>query len=670
MINPKTPFIYFGGDYNPDQWDSKTIEEDMRLFKKLNVNLVTLPVFSWARLEPSEGNYQFDWLDDVLEKLWKNHIHVCLATPTTAQPAWMSKKYPEILPVDIKGRKRTHGMRVFFCYNSEKYRELAGKITRQMAERYKNFDGLAAWHVCNEYGTHCYCDNCQNKFREWLKKRYGTVEELNKRWSLAFWGRLVSSFDEVMLPTELNDDYRFNPPIALDYNRFLTDSTLECFLNEHDILKSITPDIPVMTNISGHIENLDQFKMVSHMDCAGWDNYPNPDHDKSIIAFKHDLMRGLKGGQSYMMTEQSPNQQNWQPYNKLKKPGEVRMKSYQALAHGADSVLYFQMRQSVGGQEKLHGALISHSGREDTRVFRESEKLGAELKKLGDSFLGGRTHSKVAMIFDWDNWWSTELSSGPSKDLRYLDTMVKYYKPFFERNIAVDIVPTDGDFDKYDVLVAPLLYMIKPGVDEKINRFVQNGGTFLTTVFSGIVDENDRVTLGGYPGKLSDALGIWVEETDALFPQEHNTILPNGVLPELQASYSCGLLCDVIHPQTAEPLAVYGSDFYSGVPCVTRNRFGQGTAYYIGTEPSDEFLRDFVAALAREKNLDCGFTAPANVEITTRQNEHNKITFVLNYNHSPATIRFDGSYRNLLTDEPAEGELTVGGYDVAVLKAL
>ncbi len=670
MINPKTPFLYFGGDYNPDQWDSKTIAEDMRLFKKLNVNLVTLPVFSWARLEPSEGNYQFDWLDEVLNKLWENKIYVCLATPTTAQPAWMSKKYPEILPVDIQGRKRTHGMRVFFCYNSEKYRELAGKITRKMAERYKNFEGLAAWHVCNEYGTHCFCDNCQDKFRKWLQERYGTVDELNKRWSLAFWGRLVSSFDEVMLPTERNDDYRFNPPIMLDYNRFLTDSTLDCFLNEKNIIKSITPDIPVMTNISGHIENLDQFKMVANMDCAGWDNYPAPTHDKSIIAFKHDLMRGLKGGQSYMMTEQSPNQQNWQPYNKLKKPGEVRMKSYQAMAHGADSVLYFQMRQSVGGQEKLHGALISHSGRDDTRVFKESEQLGAELKKLGDSFLGGRIRAKVGLIFDWDNWWSAELSSGPSKDLSYLDTAVKYYKPFFERNIAVDVLPTDGDFSGYDVLVAPLLYMIKPGVDEKINNFVRGGGTFVTTVFSGIVDENDRVTLGGYPGKLKEVLGVWVEETDALLPGEHNAMVMNGALKGMQESYECGLLCDVIHPQTAEPLAVYGSDFYKGVPCLTRNSFGKGTAYYVGTEPSDAFLADFVALLAAEKDLGCAFAAPADVEITTRCNGKNEVTFLLNYNTSPARVTFGGACRNLLTGEAVEGSVTVGGYDVAVLQRI
>lgn len=351
--------ILFGGDYNPDQWDDTVIEQDMRYFKEAGINLVILPVFSWAKLEPSEGVYSFEWLDQILDKIWENGIHFCLATPTVAQPAWLSKQYPEVLPVDISGRKRTHGMRVFFCYNSLKYRERAAAIAEEMAKRYGNHPGLAAWHVANEYGTYCYCENCQQKFRLWLKKRYGTVENLNEKWHNSFWGRTVYSFDEVYLPTELNDDYRFNPVRELDYQRFVTDSTLECFENEARVLQRYTPDVPVFSNISGHIKKLDQFKMVSKMDYAGFDNYPHPTDPRSLPAMKLDLMRGLKDGKSFLVAEQSPNQQNWQPYNKLKRPGEVRLLAYQGMAHGSDSALYFQMRQSLGGQEKFHGALIS-----------------------------------------------------------------------------------------------------------------------------------------------------------------------------------------------------------------------------------------------------------------------------------------------------------------------
>lgn len=663
MINKNTPFIYFGGDYNPDQWDDATLERDMELFKKANVNLVTLPVFSWAKLEPSEGVYHFEWLDKILDKLWENNIHVCLATPTTAQPAWMSKKYPEVLPVDIAGRKRTHGMRVFFCVNSEKYRERAGAIAEAMAKRYQNHPALAAWHISNEYGTYCYCENCQKKFREWLKKKYKTPQGLNDAWNLSFWGRLIYDFDEMMLPTELNDDYRFYPQIQLDYMRFVTDSTAECFRNEYDIVKKYTPDIPVMTNISGFIKKLDQFEMLKHMDVAGWDNYPAPTDPPSFVAMKHDIMRGLKGGKSFMMTEQSPNQQNWQPYNVLKRPGEVRLLTYQALAHGSDSCLYFQMRQSVSGQEKLHGAVISHSGREDTRIFRETCQLGAELKAMGDSFIGGTASAEVGMLMDWHSWWAAELSSGPSRDLQYLEQMHKYYRPFHEKNIPVDILPVDADFSKYKMLVAPLLYMVKEGVAEKLNAFVKAGGTLLVSVFSGIVAENDKVVLGGYPGKLSDVLGIWVEETDALPPERKNRLKTT-----FGKSYSCNLLFDVIHPTTAVPLAVYEEDFYAGVPCVTENAFGQGKGYYIGTSPEDGFLSEFVGRLAEESGVAAVAEVPAGVETTLRTSENGACLFLLNHTEKAQDIRLSGEYIDLVSGEEVPQNLSLAPKDAKVLK--
>ena len=569
--------IYFGGDYNPDQWDAATIDEDMRLFKKAGINLLVLPVFSWAKLEPEEGVYNFGWLDEIIEKIWANGIKVCLATPTVAQPAWLSTRYPEVLPVDIAGRRRTHGMRVMFCVNSQKYRERAAAIAEEFARRYAHHPALAMWHVANEYGTYCYCPVCEAKFRLWLKDRYGSLDGLNERWHTSFWGRTLSSFEEITLPSELNDDYRFNPAIQLDYMRFMTDSTAECFCNERDVLKRYNPEIPVQTNMSGYIKKLDQYVMTKNLDIVGWDNYPWPTDPPYFVAMKHDIMRGLKGGRSFLLAEQSPNQQNWQPYNKLKRPGEVRRLTYQALAHGADSCLFFQMRQSIAGQEKFHGAVISHSGREDTRVFRETVKLGHELEKLGDRFLQARTEAKTAILFDWNNWWALENSSGPSKDMDYLKTVSKYYQVFYCRNIPVDIINPAEPFAKYDLIVAPMLYMTKEGVAERLIEYVRAGGSLLATVMSGLVDENDRCVFGAYPGKLKEVLGIWVEETDALRPEEKNGI---RLTKEGEGSdYRCGFLCDLLHTETAAALAVYTDDFYAGMPCVTENAFGAGKAY-------------------------------------------------------------------------------------------
>lgn len=669
MHSKKTPFVLYGGDYNPEQWDDATIEQDMQLFKKAGINLVTLPVFAWAKIEPREGEYHFEWLDKILKKLWENKIYVIMATPTTAQPAWLSKNYPEVLPVDIAGRKRTHGMRVFFCVNSGKYRERAAAIATEMAERYHTYPGLVGWHVANEYGTYCYCENCQKQFRIWLEKRYGTIEHLNDKWNTAFWGRVVYDFDEIMLPTELNDDYRFNPAIQLDYMRFVTDSTLECYLNEADILKKYTPDLPVFSNISGFIKKLNQFKMVEHMDSAAWDNYPGPRDERSLPALKHDIMRALKDGESYIIAEQSPNQQNWQPYNKLKRPGEVRTIAYQGLARGADACLFFQMRQSVGGQEKFHGAVISHAGTDDTRIYREIAELGQELQKLGDTFLEGKIDAKAAFLFDWDSWWALELTSGPTQDMDYLAQVHKYYKAFYEKNIPVDIIKVTADLSKYKIVVAPLLYMMKPGVAEQIQKFTAEGGTFLATYMTGVADENDRCIFGAAPGELSETLGLWVEETDAMFPDEQNSILVNVNSLPLQEKYTSGFLCDVIRPTTAKTLAVYGDDFYKGVPCVTVNEVGAGKAYYLGCEPDDAFLSDFVGCICEEQGLTPLFETGGEIELSTRTGKDGDVTFVINHGVENGWVNLETQqYQNLLTDELLSGKCEIRGRDVMVIR--
>jgi beta-galactosidase len=661
--------VWFGGDYNPEQWDDHTIDEDMRLFKKAGISLVTLPVFAWAKLEPDEGVYNFGWLDKLMDKLHENGLKVCLATPTTAQPAWLSARYPEVLPVDIQGRRHTHGMRVSFCCNSLKYRERAAAIAEVMSRRYGSHPALAIWHVANEYGTYCYCPQCQAKFRLWLRQRYGTLENLNDRWYTAFWGRTLYSFEEAGLPTELNDDYRFSPTIQLDYLRFVTDSTVECFKNEYDAIRRHCPGIPIQTNMSGFIKKLDKFKLAAVMDVVGWDNYPAPTHDRSLVAFKHDLMRGLKDGQSFYLMEQSPNQQNWQPYNKLKRPGEVRVLSYQAMAHGADTCLFFQMRQSAAGQEKFHGAIISHSGRDDTRVFREISRIGAELDAIGGAFLGGRIHARVGLLFDWENWWALEQSSGPSKDMDYLETARRYYAPFYENNIPVDILGTHRSLDGYAVILAPMLYMVKPGVAERIADYVRGGGTLITTTMTGLADENDHCSYGAYPGKLRETLGIRVEETDALYPYEKNSMVFAAPVPGFAPEYGCGFLCDVLHAETAECLAVYGGDFYAGTPCFTVNRYGKGTAYYIGTEPDAAFLTALAKSVCGQAGLAPDYIASAGVEITTRVTDTAKVVFIINHNSGDSTVDLGSEcLLNLMDGSSLTGTVTLPGREVLVLK--
>ncbi len=660
--------ILYGGDYNPDQWDEGTLCRDMELLVAAGVNTVSLPVFSWAKLEPEEGIYAFGWLDKILDMLWEHGIYVFLATPTSAQPAWLSKKYPDVLPVDIQGRKRTHGMRVFFCVNSKTYRKRAAAIAKAMAERYKSFPGLIGWHVANEYGTYCYCETCQIKFRKWLKTKYHSLENINEKWNTAFWGRTLADFDEIMLPTELNDDYRFNPVIQLDYLRFVTDSTIECFNNEAKIIKGITPHLPVFTNISGYIKKIDQFKMIPHMDFAGWDNYPWPTDERSFPAMKHDLMRAAKEGQSYCVMEQSPNQQNWQPYNKIKRPGEVRKIAYQGLAHGSDSSLFFQMRQSIGGQEKYHGAFISHCGHGDTRIYKEVQALGQELKKCEGTFRGGTTSSEVGVLFDWETWWSLELASGPTKDMDYLEQVHYYYKAFYKKNISVDMVKTTLDLSGYKVIVAPLMYMVDEALATKLGAFVQAGGILIATYMTGYVDAFDRCLYGAYPGLLKQILGMWVEEVDALRPEEENGIQwQHLAIDDKKNLCKCGFICDLVRLDTAKALAVYTKDFYAGMPAVTVNSYGKGEGYYIGTQIEEAGLEKLVAHICQKVDLHPPFLSQGDLEIRLRENATGIYVFVINFDNKKGWIDLgENMYRNMLDGEVYCGCVEIESNDVMV----
>ncbi|HEX7064387.1 MAG TPA: beta-galactosidase, partial [Bacillales bacterium] len=397
---------------------------------------------------------------------------------------------------------------------------------------------------------------------------------------------------------------------------------------------------------------LDYFKWAEHLDVVSWDNYPSNDAPISETAMKHDLMRGLKEGQPFMLMEQTPSQQNWQPYNGLKRPGVMRLWSYQAVARGADTVMFFQLRRSIGACEKFHGAVIEHAGHENTRVFRECAQLGAELNKLGDCLLGSRIDAKVAIVFDWDNWWAIELSSGPSIDLKYVNEISKYYRAFYDLNIQVDIIGVQDDLEKYEVVIAPVLYMVKSGYADKIERFVENGGTFLTTFFSGIVNEKDLVVTGGYPGELRGVLGIWAEEIDALPPNKNNEIVMREQLGELHGTYQCGLLCDLIHSEGAEVLATYGKDFYKDRPVFTKNRYGHGEAFYMASSPESEFLTQLTGWLCREKGITPVMETPLGVEATRRVKDGKSYTFLLNHTEEPQSVHTGpNKFKDLLSDE-------------------
>lgn len=673
MISTKLPKMFYGGDYNPEQWDQATHQEDLRMFKLAGIDIATINVFSWAKNQPDEITYNFEWLDELIDSLYESGVYVCLATSTGAHPAWMATKYPDVLRVDKDGRKRKFGGRHNSCPNSPTYRLYSERIADKLAERYKDHPAVLVWHVSNEYGGDCYCDNCERAFRVWLKEKYQTLDQLNRAWNTAFWGHTFYDWDEIVLPSNLSEEwgdrYTNFQGISLDYSRFNSDSMLNCYKLEYNAIKKHVLESVVTTNLMGFFKQLDYFKWAKYMDIISWDSYPSLTTPPSETAMANDLMRGLKDGMPFMLMEQTPSQQNWQPYNSLKRPGVMRLQSYQTVAHGADTVMFFQLRRSIGACEKYHGAVIEHVGHENTRVFREVAQLGEELQRIGDRLLDSRADAKAAIVFDWDNWWAIEKSSGPTIALNYVQQIHKYYAAFYNRNVQVDMVSVDTDLSAYDLVVAPVLYMVKPGFAEKLEAFVENGGTFLTTFFSGIVNENDLVTVGGYPGELRKMLGIWVEEIDALFPDQKNKVVLKDKFGKLQGSYECGMLCDLLHTEGAEVIAEYGEDFYKGMPAVTRHTFGKGEAYYVATDPEQCFLDELIEKITTDKGIQPNLSAPSGVEVSRRVKDGISYLFVLN--HNTEIVSYDLGQleaEDLISGHQLSGTVSIEGRDVQILE--
>ncbi|MBL1125059.1 beta-galactosidase [Streptococcus suis] len=659
--------ILFGGDYNPEQWPEDIWLEDMRIFKQAHINSATINVFSWANLQPSENVYDFSVLDKIVEMLVKNDYQIVLATSTAALPAWLSHRYPEVNRTDFEGRQHKFGHRHNACPNSPVFQKYSQELAGKIAERYGHLDNLVCWHISNEYGGECYCDNCAKAFRVWLKNRYGSIEAVNKAWNMQFWSHTLYDWEEIVLPNALGDAIDYNRTafagISIDYRRFMSDSILNNFKAERDTIRVYNQDVPVTTNLMGAYKPLDYFKFAEEMDIISWDNYPSYNTPVSYTAMVHDLMRGLKAGQPFMLMEQTPSQQNWQPYNSLKKPGQMRNMSYQAIAHGADTIQFFQLRRSVGGCEKFHGAVIDHVGHEHTRVFREVASLGQELEVLSDKILGAKTIAKVGILFDWPNYWGLEYTSGPTQDLKYVEQIHHYYRELFRRQIDVDIVGLHQDFSKYELLIAPCLYMVTEEQVRKIEAFVKGGGKFLTTMMSGIVDESDNVHLGGYPGPLKDLLGIWVEEFDALPPQfEVGIRFKNG-----EKSNST-LLCDVIHLQGAEALAIYDTDeFYNSYPVITKNKFGNGQAYYVGS-----FLSEVAMAVLFDKILSQTSIAtielPQGLEWKKRVKGNKSYHFLLNHTNQPVRCHLDLTGYDLLSQQKVEQNIHLEAFGVMIVE--
>ncbi|MEU4238598.1 beta-galactosidase [Actinoplanes sp. NPDC026619] len=610
--------IFYGGDYNPEQWPEEVWPEDVELMRRAGVNLATVGVFSWARIQPEEGVFDFDWLDRVLDLLHAGGVAVDLATATASTPPWATYKYPDILTTTREGAIRWPGSRQHYAPTSPDYRRLASELVSALVDRYKDHPAVVMWHINNELGCHTtydYSDQAAVAFRSWLVRRYGDIGSLNAAWGTTFWSQRYTGFEQIV-PPRLTPA-AVNPTQQLDFRRFSSDMLLELLRMEKRIIRDAGATQPITTNMMGAFPNADYWSWADELDVISDDSYPDPrdPHSFRTAAFGRDLMRSLKPGTPWILMEQAPNQVNWRPNNAVKAPGQMAAMSMQAVGRGADGVLFFQWRQAARGSEKFHSAMLPHAG-PSTRTYREVAELGAALRTLGDLPAPGRDAS-VAIVLDWNCHWALDQPNHPAR-FNYLAQVQGWHAAFHELNIQVDIVRSTGPFDGYDVVVAPSLYLMSDA--SPLVQFVASGGCLFTTAYTDVADENDGFLPGGFTQRLGEALGLTVTD----FAGVQGT----------EASYATNLRGEILREEIVLSGAEVLETFTDGTPALTRHPFGQGEAWHLATMATEADRVSLAARLATHRGITPVMAdLPPNVEACARSG---LITLI---NHNPTPVK-------------------------------
>ena len=669
ILFPQVGGFLHGGDYNPEQWLDRPdiLEEDVRLMKKAGVNSATLGVFSWSVLEPAEGEFHFEWLEAIIDRLYQNGIYTVLSTPSGARPAWLDAAYPEAMRVDRTGMRAHHGGRHNHCMSSPIYREKVALIDRKLAERFGSHPGVIMYHISNEFSGECFCPHCAKKFRGYLADKYDNdIEKLNAAWWTAFWSHRYNSFEQIEPPFANGETSVMG--LNLEWRRFTTWNTNDFMKAEIEVLHSVTPDIPTTANLMRLFGGLDYRKMAPDMDVVSWDNYPTFHNDwetladtMSETAFQHAVMRSLKRGKPFMMMESAPGLVNWQPVNKLKRPGVHRLACIQAVACGSDSVQYFQWRKGRGSYEQFHGAVVDHIGTDDTRVFREVAEVGELLRKIAPA-AGTTVKPRAALLFDWDNRWAIDDAKAFSQaSKKYEETCIDIWKAFFRLGADMDVVGSDEDLSDYNVVAAPMLYMLQPGTAENLKRFVERGGQLFATYCTGYVDKEQLCFLGGFPGDgLKSLFGIVSEEIDSLYPSDRN-----GIVLEDGSCWEVRDYAEILRVQDAQVLGTYADDFYKGTAALTCKEYGKGRAYYAAARTAAEQMEPLFEKMLTDAGIPVR-KLPEGVECHVRSGESGNYAFYLNSTSEQVSVSGVAG-RELVADAEVEGVLTFSAFGVEVV---
>jgi beta-galactosidase len=667
MTDHVRPLAY-GADYNPEQWPEEVWAEDARLMREAGVNLVSLGIFAWGLLEPEPGGYDFSLLDKVIPLLAEAGVDVDLATPTASPPNWFLTRYPHVRPVTQDGVVLAGSSRQTYCPHSPEYREACLRIATVLAERYAAHPAVTMWHVHNEYGSptgECYCAVSSGAFRDWLRAKYRTLDALNEAWTASFWGQTYTAWEQIDTPkrTSMAD---VNPAHRLDFRRFTSDTTLELYTGQRDVIKAALaeagrPQVPVTTNFQLiNCKALDFWAWAREVDVAANNHYLTAEAaDNQIeLALTADFTRSMRRGEPWMVMEHSTGAVSWQPRNIAKRPGEMRRNTLAHVARGADGALFFQWRASRGGGEKFHSAMVPHGGTE-TRIWREVVELGADLKALHE-IEGSRVSSKTAVLWDWESWWALEQVFRPSVDLAYKERQLAYYEQLWRAHVQVDFAHPAADLSGYRLVVVPQMYLCREQWAKNLRDYVAGGGTLVVSYFSGIVDEDDAVHLGGYPGVLRELLGLTVGEFLPLRQGERAELSGGG------NSYGT-VWSEEIELHGAEAVHRFTSGPAAGGPAVTRNRLEEGTIWYVATSPDAGTLREILRAAAADAGVTFDTETPDTLELVERQSA-NGARYLFAINHGDVATAVPATGLNLLTGQQhASGDEVPAG-SVKVLR--
>jgi len=665
------PMIY-GVDYYPEHWPKERWPIDARLMREAGINTVRLAEFSWALLEPRENCFDFSWLDEAITCLARENIRVILGTPTAAPPKWLVDKYPDILQRDIYGRPRGFGTRRHYCFNSLEYQRLTERIVTEMAGHYRDNPTIIAWQIDNEFGCHnstrCYCDNCLKAFQEWLKQKYGTVEILNSAWGTVFWSQIYNNWEDVILPMyaeSQGDSYSnldHNPGLLLDFARFSSDSAVSYQRLQIDSLRTCS-QLPVTHNMMGGFDEIDYFKLAQDLDVVSWDNYPTMEWGTSSwlqTSMNHDFMRGLKDKPFWVMEQQS-GPCGWHIMGNTPRPGQLRLWAWQAVAHGAEAIVYFRWRACLFGTEVYWYGILDHDGIKKRR-YDEIQATGREMRQLERLITEGRIKTAAAIIKSYDNSWSHGIQNHTRK-FNYNQLILSYYSALSSRHIPCDMAGMASDLSRYRLIIMPAYNLMNDAAEEKLTQYVAAGGTLVVTFRSGTREDSNAMTERTLPGYFKKLAGVEVYEFDCIF-DERSTLISSPV-----GAGKASMWCDILKCETSEPFGVYGSDYYAGEAAITVNTYGKGRVWYIGCNCDQDFLDRLMGHILSEAGISSPIpNLPQGVECLERVLDGKSHYILLNHNSGDAHVRLEASCQNLLTGLPADRELALKAYDVAVLR--